>query len=147
MEKEEVIRIIDNHKNGMDILIRIYEAKKKELDDWYISQLKDIKDNIGSPIYYNIDEKIFNICLCLNIDYNVFISKHKGDNMPTFRHITTYILRNEYRYSFKKIGNAVNRDHATCIHSDKKVKEWLSLPNMFKEEIEILEKAKKCLTN
>ena len=52
------------------------------------------------------------------------------------RYIYYKIAKDTYHYSLSRIGEEVNRDHATVMHGLRNVEGWLSSDKMFKEKYE-----------
>jgi len=55
------------------------------------------------------------------------------------RHAMFYYLRYRKNYSTIKIGSIFNRDHSSVINGCKKVENWLDIPQVYREELTILE--------
>ena len=50
-----------------------------------------------------------------------------------------YFLRYRKNYSTIKIGSIFNRDHSSVINGCKKVENWLDMPQIYRNELNILE--------
>ena len=55
------------------------------------------------------------------------------------RHAMFYYLRYRKNYSTIKIGSIFNRDHSSVINGCKKVENWLDMPQIYRNELNILE--------
>ena len=55
------------------------------------------------------------------------------------RHAMFYYLRYRKNYSTIKIGSIFNRDHSSVINGCKKVENWLDMPQIYSNELNILE--------
>ncbi len=55
------------------------------------------------------------------------------------RHAMFYFLRYRKNYSTIKIGSIFNRDHSSVINGCKKVENWLDMPQIYRNELNILE--------
>jgi len=55
------------------------------------------------------------------------------------RHAMFYYLRYRKNYSTIKIGSIFNRDHSSVIHGCKVVENWLDMPQIYTNELNILE--------
>lgn len=59
--------------------------------------------------------------------------------LATARHLVAWVLYRLYLYTTTEIGTLTKRDHTTILHSVARVDEWLSVPNCYKREVEIVE--------
>ena len=49
------------------------------------------------------------------------------------RHVYAYLCRKHTSHTYFKIGEETNRDHSTMIFGSNKVKDWLTIPEYFRE--------------
>ena len=56
----------------------------------------------------------------------------------------SYILRND-GYSLTEIGNMMGLNHSSVYHLSKTMEDWLSVPTLYKEEIEQFNKIEKLI--
>lgn len=70
-----------------------------------------------------IDEVIGEICFCYNIDPEIFHKKLKSNErrFVVLRQVYFYIMRRYSNFSLIKIGNTLNKNHATVIYAVKQV--------------------------
>lgn len=69
------------------------------------------------------EEVIKEICFCYNVDPEVFHKKLKSNErrFVVLRQVYFYVMRRYSNFSLMKIGNTLNKDHATVIYSVKQV--------------------------
>lgn len=108
-------------KDLYNSLLQISEQKKSS----YLKIIDTILKNTGIDCY-DILEKDKNILIIM------------------YRHSVAYILKNKEKLTYNKIGEILNRDHSTIIHSIKKTEECLEFPIQNEKHYNILNK---CLNN
>ena len=60
-------------------------------------------------------------------------------HIMNIRHALFYHMRYERNLTLTQIGKLFDRDHSTIINAVKNVEAWLDVPQIFKEELQILE--------
>ena len=66
-------------------------------------------------------------------------SPMRDRQIVNIRHAMFYFLRYRKNYSTIKIGSIFNRDHSSVINGCKKVENWLDMPQIYRNELNILE--------
>ena len=66
-------------------------------------------------------------------------SPMRDRSIVNVRHALFYYLRHRRNFSTVKIGSIFNRDHSSVINGCKRVENWLDIPQVYREELTILE--------
>ena len=81
---------------------------------------------------------IEDVARCYDIQPDDILSKKRTEKISDARAIVCYILMHDLHLSSTDAGNVVNRNHATALHSVKKVEDMLSAPNMYRFAVNVL---------
>ncbi len=76
-------------------------------------------------------------CEKVGVIKEILLSKSRQKDIVSLRQIYCFICREKYNIELKNIGDRINRNHATVIHSVNKVKDLISIKD--KETIKTLE--------
>ena len=72
------------------------------------------------------------VCRYYSIDKNVVLSKKRDREIVMARHMFCWMSRRYTRSTFKLMGEYINRDHATVIHSVRKVEDLMDFDRELK---------------
>ena len=81
---------------------------------------------------------IEDVARCYDIQPDDILSKKRTEKISDARAIVCYILMHDLHLSSTETGNAVNRNHATTLHSVKKVEMMLMVPTMYRFAVNVL---------
>lgn len=70
-----------------------------------------------------------------NIDKTYFLGKSRKKDIVMYRFIFFYLIREKYKYTYECIGAYFNRDHATVLHGEKRIRELLEIKDKEIEHI------------
>jgi chromosomal replication initiation ATPase DnaA len=106
------------------------------------NQIKKLNKSLNLPKKQDVevaDELIKSMCICLRqskawpdyeeLNIDVIKGKSRLAGVSSARHAMVYVLRKHLRMSYKSIGNVLNRDHATMMHSVKVVENCIDVHN------------------
>ena len=92
-----------------------------------------LDDNDCPP---SIGERFPFILACAEIAVGRKLSRERCEDNTLIRAFVSYMLRNE-GYTYKEIGRMLQRDHSTVMHLYKKMEDILSLPQVYRKEIDM----------
>ena len=72
------------------------------------------------------------VCRYYSIDKNIVLSKKRDREIVMARHMFCWMSRRYTRSTFKLMGEYINRDHATVIHSVRKVEDLMDFDRELK---------------
>ena len=84
----------------------------------------------------SIGERFPFILACAEIAVGRKLSRERCEDNTLIRAFVSYMLRNE-GYSYSEIGRMLQRDHSTVMHIYKKMEDILSLPHVYRKEIDM----------
>jgi chromosomal replication initiator protein len=79
------------------------------------------------------------VCSYYGVSIENVKSNSRKANFTQARQLFCYLARNHSEYSFPKIADEINRDHATVIHSVNKLSIEKEIYSQVKKEIEEIE--------
>ncbi len=120
-------------------------------DDITLDKAKDALDSLityknnNEASSENSENLLSVIANFYNITISDLISTKRTQNFVLPRHITMYILKNHYNYSYAKIGSILgNRDHTTVMNGTQKIENEIKTNKELKMAVEtILKKVNK----
>lgn len=68
-------------------------------------------------------------------EYEIKSRRKNKKELVTSRHVYCYLSRQTTKFSQESIGGVINRDHATVLHSERKVKSWMDIYPDFRKEV------------
>jgi len=74
------------------------------------------------------------------LDYGYVTDKNRKREVVFARQVAMHILLKNTKWTLGKIGENFNRDHATVLHSDRVIKDYLSYCKLTKTEVNKIEK-------
>jgi|TARA_B110000908_G_C10138147_1_gene395464 chromosomal replication initiation ATPase DnaA len=73
------------------------------------------------------------ICIELEMDFKEVKSRKTREKEFAYaRHLYAYFCRNYTNESFESIGKFINKNHATIIHSNKTIENWIEVDKTVK---------------
>lgn len=82
-----------------------------------------------------IEERYPGVLACAEIACGQALTDSRERENTQIRQFVAYRLHNE-GYSYSEIGNVMNRDHSTITHLAHRMRDMLSLPVMYKVEVQ-----------
>ena len=99
-----------------------------------VSRVVDVVNN-----EITIDSIIENVCAYYNVSVKEVPSRTKRREVANVRQVSMYLARKLTEQSLGEIGRAVNRDHATVVHSIKVVEQQLEYDPMLRRAVKDIE--------
>ena len=75
------------------------------------------------------------VCNFYNVSKEDAISKLRKKDFVNCRHMIFYMCRKHTKMAYEKIGELVNRNHATIMHGEKKIKNELEFYRDLQEDV------------
>lgn len=83
------------------------------------------------------ENKIINIvCTVLNVDFSTLLRGGRVRPLPTQRYILFYFLIKHLKYSLKKTGDVLHKDHATALRGKRIVEDLIVSKFNYDKEIQ-----------
>lgn len=95
-----------------------------------------LENNNNNPSINSIVSAIVKVT---GIEFNRIQSPKRQREIVNARQLFCYFTRKRTELSFSEIGDIINRDHATVIHSVKEIKNLLTYDREFKEIVPEIE--------
>lgn len=89
-------------------------VKKRYVSPYVYPGLAKVKTDL------TIDEVIKEVCEYFHITHDELAGKGRNKNIVTARAYVIYTCRKFTNYTFEQIGKALNRDHSSIMHLNKK---------------------------
>ena len=117
----------------------ILETEKSLWRDTAIPTSGDVLKKLLDKYEYHtsIGERFSYVLSCAEKAVGKKLSRNRSKEDTLIRAFVTYALKSE-GYGYSEIGRLLERDHSTVIHLYNKVKDMLSVPNVYREDIEML---------
>lgn len=117
----------------------ILETEKSLWRDTAVPTSGDVLRKLLDKYEYHpsIGERFSYVLSCAEKVVGKKLSRNRSKEDTTIRAFVSYALKRE-GYGYSEIGRLLERDHSTVIHLYNKVKDMLSVPNVYREEIEML---------
>ena len=96
--------------------------------------LKNLHEKNDCPP--TIGERFPFVLACAEIAVGRKLSRERCEDNTLIRAFVSYMLRYE-GYTYKEIGRMLQRDHSTVMHLYKKMEDILSLPYVYRKEIDM----------
>ncbi len=106
--------------------------------------LRSILDENECPP--SVGERFPLVLSCAEIAVGRKLSRERCKDNTTIRAFIAYQLRQE-GYGYNEIGRMMQRDHSSVIHLYKLMCDILSVPNAYKDEIEMFQRFEEELTS
>ena len=145
---DEYIDYLANRLNGnirqiegvIKKLSAIYSITGKNIDKEEIENVISVIDPGNVPTETVVERIIFCVARHFGLTVDTIKSKNKSANVSTARQISAYLIREITNLPFKKIGEILERDHATIISSIEKVNINIRTVDGFKDNVEKIRK-------
>ena len=129
--------------------VRYLENKVEVSERNYEKEIQRLKEMIINPIHKmnknkELTEILQKVCDASGIMPHDIISKNRKREIVIARQLFCYITIKYFNYTLKNVGNFLNRDHSTVIHSVNAYTDYLQM--RYKNETAIYEDAKNLLS-
>lgn len=129
--------------------VRYLESKVENIESKYQKEIERLKTMIINPIHkMNKNKELLEIlqkvCDASGIMPHDILSKTRKREIVIARQLFCYITVKYFNYTLKNVGNFLNRDHSTVVHSVNAYTDYLQMK--YKNETTIYEDAKNLLS-
>ena len=112
-----------NLETAVSALESIIPTNCSAVNDSSSIQIDKVKELVSS--YFNISEKDLT-------------GNSRKQDLVYARNLAIYLSRTKYNVPLKKIGECFNRDHATVVHSVKKIEDDITMDEFIKQDVDNL---------
>jgi chromosomal replication initiation ATPase DnaA len=118
-------------------LLTEYKERLDDLNKWYVRELSQLHNDMDTQEAFSSMNKLQGFAFS-----DIILSGRRDREAVVYRHATCYVLREDLKWTYTRIAKALNMDHSSVMYAVEKVKDWVSYPKQFEEELEILNKVK-----
>lgn len=116
------------YPDGMPMCMRCNEQMRT-------GDKSDIKRRIDALDPNRSEESIINhVCVLNRIDRNDIMRKSRIPEIIEARHMAMYLMRRKLCFTYLKIGDIFDQDHATVSHACKEIENRLSTNRFIREK-------------
>jgi chromosomal replication initiator protein len=121
-------------------LYAVYSMTGKVIDKEEIESVISVIDPGNIPTEAVVERIIFCVAKYFGLSVDSIKSKNKSASVANARQIAAYLIREKTELPYKKIGELLERDHATIISSIEKVTLNLRTKDSFKLDVDNIKK-------